>query len=128
MDKTILVVRDLANGTEILGALDRAKLDIRVAVWAYLNEYPDWRLMLASPRFDESDDLRDAFGLVNDALEAAEISYEKTPPIVILKMSDKTIRDLRKMYAKWKGIEGRNIGNQLYGDRFIEEAIAYRIK
>ena len=49
MDKTVLVVRDLANGTEILEALDRAKLDIYVAVWAYLDEYPDWRLVLASP-------------------------------------------------------------------------------
>jgi hypothetical protein len=128
MDKTVLVVRDLANGTEILDALDRANLGIRVAIWAYLNEYPDWRLVLASPRFDQSDDLRDAFGLVNDALEAAGIPEEKQPSIIILKMSDKTIRDLRKMYAKWKGVEGRNIGNQLYGDRFIEEAIAYRVK
>ncbi len=128
MDKTVLVVRDLANGTEILQALDAANLAIRVALWAYLSEYPDWRLVLASPRFDESDDLRDAFGLVNDALEAAGIPDEKQPPIVILRMSDKTIRDLRKMYGKWKGVEGRNIGNQLYGNRFIEEAIAYRIK
>ena len=48
MDKTVLVVRDLANATEILEALDRANLDIRVAVWAYLHEYPDWRLVLAA--------------------------------------------------------------------------------
>ena len=127
MDKAVLVVRDLANGTEILEALDRANLSIRVAVWAYLNEYPDWRLVLASPRFDEVG-LRGAFGMVNDALEAGGIPDEKQPSIVILKMSDKTIRDMRKMYSKWKGVEGRNIGNQLYGNRFIEEAIAYRIK
>jgi len=127
MDKTVLVVRDLANGTEILEALDRAKLDIRVAVWAYLDEYPDWRLVLASPRFDEVG-LGESFGLIREALEAAGIPYEKKPPIVILKMSDKTIRDMRKMYSKSKELEGRNIGYQSFGDRFIEEAIAYRIK
>ena len=115
MDKTVLVVRDLANGTEILEALDRAKLDIYVAVWAYLDEYPDWRLVLASPRFDELG-LGESFGLIREALESAGIPYEKKPPIVILKMSDKTVRDLRKMYSKWKGVEGRNIGNQLYGE------------
>jgi hypothetical protein len=43
-------------------------------------------------------------------------------------MSDKTIREMRKMYSKSKKLEGRNIGYQSFGDRFIEEAIAYRIK
>ena len=127
MDKTVLVVRDLANATEILEALDRANLDIRVAVWAYLPEYSDWRLVLASPRFDEGGP-GDGLGLVLDALKAAGIPYEKKPPLKILKMSDKTIRDMRKMYSKSKELEGRNIGYQSFGNRFIEEAIAYRIK
>jgi hypothetical protein len=127
MDKTVLVVRDLANAAEILAALDRANLDIRVAVWAYLDEYPDWWLILASPRFDEGE-IGDALGQVSDALKAAGIAYEKEPPIKILKMSDKTIRDMRKMYSKSKELEGRNIGYQSFGNRFIEEAIAYRIK
>jgi hypothetical protein len=110
-----------------LAALDRANLDIRVAVWAYLHEYPDWRLVLASPRFDEGEP-GDAFGLINNALKAAGIPYERKPPIKILKMSDKTVRDMRKMYAKSKELEGRDIGYQSFGGRFIEEAIAYRIK
>jgi hypothetical protein len=127
MDKTILVVRDLAIGKQIMEALDRAKLGISVALWAYLAEYQDWRLVLASKRFDEIG-LREAFGLVNQALDAAGIPNRDQPSIVILKMTDKTIKDLRKTYAKFKNMEGDHIGNQLHGDRFIEEAIVYRIK
>ena len=64
---------------------------MRVALWLYSPDYEDWRLVLSSPQFDEAGPVQ-AYGFVHDALEAAGISREKTPPIMILRMNSPFIR------------------------------------
>ena len=69
-----------------------------------------------------------AYGLVHDALAAAGISLERTPPLLILKMSDPFIRALRRIFSKAKRVEGTRLGGQLIGDRFVEDAVVYRVR
>ena len=126
MDKTALVSIALGRGSEILRILDRAGSKISVALWLFASEYEDWRLLLASRQFDRVH-LRAAYGLVNDALSSAGLGAEKTPPILILPMSDPTVRDLRRIFSRAKSVEGMRLGGQLLGDRFIEDAYVYRI-
>jgi len=77
MGKTLLVDGvDLEKGAEILRILDGAGLKISVALWVYLPEYEDWRLVLSSRKFD-SVRLPKAYGLLHDALDAAGLSLEK---------------------------------------------------
>jgi len=52
----------------------------------------------------------------------------ESPSFLVLKMSDPTIRELRKTYAKWKDIAGHHIGSFPAGNRSIEEGVIYRIK
>jgi hypothetical protein len=125
--KTALVTTDVAAGREVVQALDRSDLSISVALWAYLSEYEDWRFLLASRHLDEAKSSA-AYGLVHDALTAAGISLEQTPTLMILKMSDPFIRDLRRTFAKAKSVEGMRLGAQLIGDRFVEDALVYRIR
>src|SRR5690349_19274696 len=88
MDKTVLVGGvDFEKGAEILRILDGAMLKISVALWVYLPEYEDWRLVLSSRKFD-SVKLPHAYGLLHDALDAAGLPLEKTPSVMILAMSD----------------------------------------
>jgi hypothetical protein len=55
----------------MLRVLDRGGLRVKVAGWFQLPEYGDWRVVLASPDFDVPD-LRDAYGLIRKAVDAAE--------------------------------------------------------
>jgi hypothetical protein len=66
--------------------------------------------------------------LVHDAFAAAGISLERTPALLILKMSDPFIRALRRLFAKAKSVEGMRLGGQLIGDRFVGDALVYRIR
>jgi hypothetical protein len=125
MDQATLVNLDIERGSELLEALDRARLKVAVALWVYLPEYEDWRLVVSARRFDSLDP-REAYRLLNDSLAAAGFTPEKTPPVMILSMADPFIRKLRQL-GKTKSVEGLRLGGQTIGDRFIQDAYVYRI-
>jgi hypothetical protein len=126
MDKAALVSVDLEKGSRILQILDDAGLRVNVALWAVLADYGDWRLILSSRKFDVTD-LRKAYGLLHDALDAAGFTLEETPPVVILRSNDPFVKAMRKIFGKAKSIEGMRLGGQAFGDRFIDDGYAYRI-
>jgi len=120
-----LVNLDIKRGSELLDALDHAKLKVTVALLVYLPEYEDWRLVVSARRFDSLDP-RDAYRLLHDSLAAVGFTPEKTPTVMILPMTDPFIRDLRQL-GKTKSVEGMRLGGQMIGDRFIQDAYVYRI-
>ena len=126
MDKTAMVTIDVSRGSEILDVLDRAKLKVSVALWAYLSEYEDWRLVLAGRGLD-SPDPRDAYGAVGAALAASGLTPQRTPTILILPTKDPFVRSLRRIFGKTRSVEGMRLGGQMIGDRFLEDAYVYRI-
>jgi hypothetical protein len=126
MGQALLVSVDLDRGSEILRILDEAGLRVSVALWALLEEYNDWRLLLASRRLDAASQL-EGYGLVNDALRAAGFSVEDKPSIVILPMADPTVRTLRRLFGRAKTVEGMRLGGQQIGKRWVEDAYVYRI-
>lgn len=127
MDKTALVAADFTTGLELVQALDRSTLSISVALWIFLQEYEDWRFLLASRRLDAAKPA-EAYGLVHDALSAEGVTLEQTPTLMILKTSDPFIRALRRILPKTKSVEGMRLGGQMIGDRFVEDAIVYRVR
>lgn len=122
-----MVAADFTTGVELVQALDRAGLSISVALWLYSPEHEDWRFVLASRRLDAAEP-SEAYGLVHDAFTTAAISLEQTPVLLILRMSDPFIRALRRIFAKAKNVEGMRLGGQLVGDRFVQDALVYRIR
>jgi len=124
MDKTALVGIEVEHGAKILRILDDAGLRIKVALWAFLGEYDEWRLVLCSRKFDDGD-LRDAYGLLHKALDAAGFPLELTPTVVILRTTDPFIRQLRKAYPT--SVEGMRIGSRRFGQLSVEDAFVYRI-
>jgi hypothetical protein len=126
MGKAAMVNIDIDRGAEILDSLDRAKLKVNVAAWMHLAEYDDWRLILSSRELD-SLGARGAYGFVNELLDAAGFTPWTTPPIMILRMTDPFIKELRRLLGKSKNTEGMRLASQLFGDRFVEDAYVYRI-
>lgn len=126
MVKTALVGLDIDKGARILRILDDANLDIKVALWAYLGDYEDWRIVLASRKFDSVGHW-DSYGVLHKALGKAGISLEETPSVVILGMNDPFIKTLRRIFGKAKSVAGMRLGLQSIGNRFLEDAYVYRI-
>jgi len=126
MDKAALVNIEIQRGQEMIDILDRAKLRLAVALWAYLPEYEDWRMVLSARQFDFPDP-RDGYRQLHDLLEAAGFTPDKTPPVMILPTSDPFVKDLRRVFGKTKSVEGMRLGGQTIGDRFIEDGYVYRI-
>jgi hypothetical protein len=127
MDKTALVNIEIERASEILDILDHADMRVSVALWAYLSEYEDWRLVLSSRQLDALGE-SSARMRINAALAAAKFGLEKKPPLVILSMSAPFIKALRKRYSKYETVEGIRLGLQTFGDRFLEDGYAFRIQ
>ena len=126
MDTQTLVSVDIDRGAEIIETLDRAKVKVAVALWAFLSEYEDWRLVMASRQFD-SPDPRSAYRLLHESIASADTSFRKTPAVLILQTTDPFIRELRRLFGKAKSVKGMRLGGQTLGDRFIQDAYVYRI-
>lgn len=126
MDKAALVNLEIETGAEVLRALDQAELKVLVAAWFQLPEYGDWRLVLASRSFDLAD-LRDAYGLIRRALDAAEFPIERAPTLLVMRTTEPLIRALRRIFAKTKSVAGMRLGGQTIGDRFVLDGYVYRI-
>jgi hypothetical protein len=127
MDQTVLVNIDLQKGAAVVAALDQAKVKVDVALFANLDEYGDWRLVLAGRAFDRLEK-RKAFGLVRDAVDAAGMTGYHDLSVLIYRMSHPFIRELRKRSAKWKYVEGDRIALELIGDKFVDDSYVYRIR
>jgi hypothetical protein len=127
MDKAALVDFDVKVGAEILEILDRAKLRMSVALWAYLSDYEDWRLVLAGRPFNNRG-LKDGYALVHDTLSAGGIRPSQTPILMIFPMTDPFIVALRRFFGKTASVDGMRLGGHVIGDRYLADAYVYRIK
>ena len=126
MVKAQLVNLDIDTGAELVDILERAGVETSVALWMVAPEYEDWRIFLSGPRFDALG-IREGYRLLHDTLSAAGFAYERTPPVMILPMSDSFVRNARRLYAKSKNVQGMRLGGRTIGGRFIEDAYVYRI-
>ena len=127
MDQAALVATDISKGSRILNILDRSGLRIKVAMWVHYPEFEDWRFALSSPDLDAAGPAA-AYGLVHDALDGEGFRLEQTPALQILKMKGPFVRELRQIFRRASSVEGMRLGGQMIGDRFINDAIVYRIR
>jgi hypothetical protein len=126
MAQALLVNVDIEAGAAVLRALDAANIKVKVALWAYLEEYySDWRLIIASPDLDNAGYL-EGYGLMRKATDAAGIPVHKRPDLLLMSMKEPFIRDIRRQYRKLKDLEGVRPGG-MFGDRFLSDGYVYRI-
>ena len=126
MDKETLVDIDLKKGERIVSALDDDGLPLVLALWVHFPEYEDWRFVVASRRLDTVNP-GDAYLRVIRALNRAGFTVRESPPILIMKTTDPFVRALRKVFGKAASVVGMRLGGQTWGDRFVDDAYAYKI-
>lgn len=126
MGKTALVEVDLGKSERIVSVLEKAGVHVAVAMWVRFPEYEDWRFVLASKNLDTST-LGDAYLKVNSILAKAGMTVWEIPTIFIMKTTDPFVRALRKVFGKTASVTGMRLGGQIWGDRYIDDAYAYKI-
>jgi hypothetical protein len=127
MDTTSLVSSDIETGKEVIAALDRAGKPPKVALWAKLPEYEDWRLVIASDSLSQTGSLY-GYSQINSAMEEAGISIRKRPTISLRPMDKPFIKELRQIFGRTEDTYGMRLGGQTFGDQYLEDAFVYRIQ
>ncbi len=127
MAPAALVNFDIENGQKVIDALDRAGKNPKVALWAKLPDYENWRLILASDRFNQNSQLTGYTEIIK-ALEKAGIPVSRRPSIFMRPMDNAMIRALRKVFSSANDTYGMRLGGQTFGDKYLEDAFVYRIK
>jgi hypothetical protein len=127
VDKNTLVSFDIETGKGIVDALDRDEKSPKVALWAKLPEYDDWRLVIASDRLNQTSSLS-GYEEVGSSLEKAGIPFLKQPTIFLRPIASPFIQALRKIFAKTSDTYGVRLGGQVFGDQYVEDAFVYRIR
>jgi hypothetical protein len=127
MGTPTLVTFDIENGERVVDALDKAGKPPNVAIWAKLPDYEDWRLVIASDRLDQSSEFS-GYSEINEAIRKAGIPVHRKPTIFLRPMDNPMIQALRSAYASMSDNYGMRLGSQMFGDKYLEDAVVYRIR
>ena len=127
MGTPTLVTFDIENGEKVVEALDKAGKPPNVAIWAKLPDYEDWRLVIASDRLDQSSEFS-GYSEINEAIRKAGIPFHRKPTIFLRPMDNPMIKALRSAYASMSDNYGMRLGSQMFGDKYLEDAVVYRIR
>ena len=126
MDHAVWVDIDVNAGSNIVEALDAAGVNVNVAILATFPEYYSPRLVFAADWIDGYSPLGryEQFG----ELREGSFASRNAPPLLLMKMTDPFIEDLRKRLSASKDIRGMRIDCQSFGGRYLEDGSVYRIQ
>ena len=127
MAPAALVNLDIEDGEKVIEALDKAGKAPKVALWAKLPDYENWRLVIASDRLDQSSSIS-GYKEINKAMDDAGIPVHRQPTLYLRPIKNSMIAELRRAFAETKDVYGMRLGGQRFGDKFIEDAFVYRIR
>jgi hypothetical protein len=127
MAPATLVNFDIENGERAVDALDKAGKAPRVALWAKLPDYENWRLILASDRLDQLSQVV-GYSEINEAMDKAGIPIHRQPAILMRPMESPMIKALRRLFASAPDVYGMRLGGQTFGDKYLEDGFVYRIR
>jgi len=127
MGASTLVTFDIENGDSVIKALDDDGKMPNVVLWAKLPDYEDWRLIVASEYLDQTSP-HTGYSQIIAAMDKAQIPNHRRPSILLRAMNNPMIEALRNTFASVKDTRGMRLGGQQFGDKYLEDAIVYRIR
>jgi len=122
-----LVDSDIKDGKRLIEALDRANFPLNGALWFYLADSDEWRLLLVSPLVDDKGP-KQAYASIQ--LMIAEfrpplgISLKR---ISVLSPRSELIQLLRMAIRTGRGISEIRFTRNTINNVFIEDALIYRL-
>jgi hypothetical protein len=129
VDKTTLVDKDISDGEKLIRKLDMGTFKVSSALWFYVSELSEWKLIIASEYVDKKGQ-KEAYKFIQKELE------DFNPPIGIelsninLIGSNHGIVSLLKSFFAPKSPEGffdLRIHNIVLSGVMIEDAFIYKL-
>lgn len=127
MDKKTLVNIDIEEGKKLLEQLDRSNMKISCALWYYVQDIEEWRLILAT-------DLVDTFGpkkaytnllaQINKDAISIDIPFEA---ISLISPNDPLIKLFKFAIITGPGISGIRFSGNVINGVLIKDSYLYRV-
>lgn len=122
-----LVENDIEGGRRLVEELDQRGIRVSAALWLYLDEEEEYRLLLALREVDMNGPLA-AYKLVRSALTSMP---EDTRPlftnISVVSPSDARIQAIGSAVKTGPGIENIRFSRNVVNNMYIEDALIYRL-
>jgi hypothetical protein len=125
--KTLLVEKEIEVGKKLIEELDKTNFSVRAALWFYLADSDEWRLLIASP-YVEKEGPKKSYNFIQSVL--AKLS---TPSEVSLRNisavppSYDLIKLIRRAIRVGPGISGIWFTGNVINNVLIDDAYIYRI-
>ncbi len=127
MAKTTLVENDKKAGRALVKKLDESGFDLKAALWFYMPDSEEWRLILASTAVDVKGP-KGAYEQVQSQLQAINEGYELSlQNISLVSPGDNLIKLLRSVVKTGKKISHIRFTRNVVNNVFIEDAYIYRL-
>ena len=124
MVKTPLVDELKLAGRDLVESLDRSGVEIRAALWLYLEDGGDWRLVIATPLADRIGS-REVYRRLYPIWRAgSKLDWSQ---ITITGVNDRMVRLVRSAFPGGHVADGSSLSRQVIEGTYIEDAFIYRM-
>lgn len=127
MVKETLVEEYIIDGINLINELETNNIHVQAALWFYLTEPEEWRLLIATAIFDEegsTNTYRRLFDLIRN--RNITISFPLSR-ITVISPNDPMVRLLRNAISTGGGISRIRFQNNVINNQLIEDALIYKM-
>ncbi len=124
--KEALTDEMIEAGKSIVESLDRRRFLVDAALWYYLTDQNQWRLVLATPEL-HVEGPRKTYRRLVQALRNAAIHGVSLEDLAVLDTRDPLIQLLRGALKTDRSVRGIRFSKNTVNGQFIEDAYIYRM-
>jgi hypothetical protein len=124
--KEALTDEMIKTGASLVEALDSQNLIVDAALWLYLSDTNQWRLLLASPEV-HVEGPRKAYMRVLYARRNAHVHGVSLENLAVLDTQDPFIQLFKSVVRTTRSISPQRVSKNTINGQFIEDALIYRM-
>ena len=124
--KEALTDQMIEAGKTVVEKLDRGRFMVDAALWFYLADQNQWRLLLATPGV-HADGPRKTYKRVLQVLRNAAIDSPSLEDLAVLDTRDPLIQLFRTAVRTDRSLNGIRFSKNTVNGQFIEDAYIYRM-
>lgn len=128
MDKYTLVEKDIKEGKILIRALDEAGFEVRAALWYYFEESEVWRLIIASPVYD-NEGPKESYHKVLTVIKKIEKQHEGfgifLTNTTVRSPDDELIKSLKSIPMA-SAMSGKRFRHSVIDRTYVDDVYIYR--